>query len=254
MNRSITKFITAFVVSFACSADCVAGPWGKAIREGIEAVAKRSGKAGREGAEAAAEKSAGRMSANAGREGLEHGGALVVRTGDDLAGPIVGKFGDDGARAMRALSPEGAERLATMSDELAAGGRGGDWMRLIADQGDIVTDWLWERRGSVAVGTVATAVLLQPEEFLQASERIATTTINAAGQHIAGPIVKSAASGIPWALLLTVVIGGGALWVLAKVQMAALRRRLFVHGIELLTSSGGNGRRPQGAGDVVKEM
>jgi hypothetical protein len=233
MITKTTTLAAALAVVLACSAECAAGPWGKVIRETVEALSKKSGKAAREGVEAAAEKGASRVGAKT----ASRGGALIVRASDDVARPIVGRFGDDGARALNSLSPLGAQRLAAMSDELAASGRGGDWMKLIAQRGDEVTDWLWKRRGSVAVGTVATAILLQPEEFIQASERVATTTINAAGEHVAGPIVRSAASGIPWALVWFVVIGGAAC-VLAKVRFAALGHRLIVGGIQARTGVG----------------
>jgi hypothetical protein len=233
MITKMTMSVAALAIVLACSAECAAGPWGKVIRETVEALSKKSGKAAREGAEAAAEKGASRVGAQA----ASRGGALIVRASDDVARPIVARFGDDGARALNSLSPTGAQRLAAMSDDLAAGGRGRDWMRLIAQRGDEVTDWLWQRRGSVAVGTVATAILLQPEEFLQASERVASSAINAAGEHVAGPIVRSAASGIPWALVWFVVIGG-VVWALAKVRLATLRHRLIVGGIQTLTSVG----------------
>jgi hypothetical protein len=234
MQSATIKFVSALAVFLACSAECKAGPWGKVIREAVEVVTKKSGKAAREGVEAATKKGASRVGAKA----ASRGGALLVRGSDDVAARVVGRFGDDGVRALNSLSPTGAKRLAMMSDDLAGSGRGRDWMRIIAQRGDEATDWLWQRRGSVAVGTVATAVLLQPEEFIEASERVATTTINAAGEHIAGPIVNSAASAIPWALVWIIVIGAAALWVLAKKRFAELRRRLFDAGIQALTSVG----------------
>lgn len=213
MNSLTLRVMTLGILIAAVSTPCCAGVWSKALREGAEALLKRSGKVVREGTEESLKHTAARRAL---REGLEAAteqgvartgrvaGTLVARFGDDVARPILGKFGDDGARALGSLSPTGARRLATMADELAAGGRGGDWMRLIAQRGDEVTDWLWKRRGGVAVGTVAAAVLVQPEEFIQATERVAA------------PFVDRAAAAIPWAGLWTLAILGGGFWFAMK--------------------------------------
>jgi len=231
-----------------CSAECDAGPWGKALREGAEALVKRSGKLAREGAEeglesaaarkalregleAATEKVAGRIGGKVVREASRKAGALVVRVSDDVARPIVGKFGDDGARALGSVSTRGAKRLAAMADELEACGRGRDWMRLVAERGDEVTEWLWKRRRSVAIGTIATAVVLQPEEFVQASERVATSTI----QYVAAPIAERAATAIPWGVLWTIAILGGGCWLVAKRGLARLRHELVSGSIRAVT-------------------
>jgi hypothetical protein len=224
---------------------CEAGPWGKVFREALEALSKGTGKAAREGAEEGVEQAAARHTLREGletiaesgsrriggkavREAGQSGGALALRHGDEIAGPIVAKFGDDGAHALNALSTTGAQRLATMADDLASSGRGRDWMRLVAQRGDEVTDWLWRRRGSVAVGTAATAIVLQPEEFLHAAEHVATSAIGAAGEHVAGPLVRNAAAGIPWGALWTIAIVVAVWWFLSR-RLARLSGQM-VHG------------------------
>jgi hypothetical protein len=177
------------------TSSCVAGPWSKVIREAAEAVGKRTGVMAKEGAE----------------EGVKRTGALVVRYGDDVARPVLSTFGDDGARALNALSPTGAKRLSAMADDLASSGRGEDWMKLIAQRGDEVTDWLWRKRGGVAVGTAAMAVLLQPEEFIQATEHVATATI-------AGTVAV-----LPWRLIWMTVLLSGFAWFASKRGL----RRMF---------------------------
>jgi hypothetical protein len=213
MKSNLMRLAMVMGLVVAAEGYCHAGVWSKAIREAIEAVAKRSGKLAREGVEEGAERAASRRAL---REGLEVAtgkagrlsGALVARYGDDVARPVISNFGDDGARALGSLTPVGAKRLATMADELAAGGRGGDWMRLIAQRGDEVTDWLWRRRGAVAVGTVATAVLLEPEEFIKATERVAA------------PFAERAAAAVPWAALWTVALLCGGIWLVTKRKLA----------------------------------
>ena len=252
MYATCMRLTTAMVVALGCAGEAHAGPWGKAVREGIEVIGKRTSKIVGQGAEqgierAAARKTvregleaagarAARLGGKAAREGSGKTGGLMVRISDDVAAPIVGKFGDDGTRALGSLSSKGSERLAVMADDLAVSGRGRDWMKLIAERGDEVTDWLWQRRGGVAVGTIATAVLLQPEEFLHASEHVATTTINAAGEHLVGPVVRTAAAGIPWGIIWTIVIVAGVCWLTATRQLARLRRQMVIGAVETLAS------------------
>ena len=111
-----------------------------------------------------------------------------------------------------------------MTDDLAASGRGKDWMKLISERGDEVMAWLWKRRGSVAVGTVAAAVVLQPEEFLRASEHVAASAMEAAGthvlqpliaqgaRHIAAPMAERAAEAIPWRTIWLMALVGLIPW------------------------------------------
>jgi hypothetical protein len=229
-----------------------ASKW-KVLREGIESLGKQSGKALQEGAEAAAKRSAARKSL---LEGLESGagkagstvvrqagkdvGALAAKFGARVTTPVVGKFGDDGARALASLSTTGGERLASIADELASSGRGKDWMKLIAARGDEVMEWLWKHKGSVAIGTAATAVALQPEEFLRASEHVATAVLDSAGKHvfepliaqgakhIAGPMAERAAAAIPWHTIALMALAGLIPWWIFKGR---LTKHMLLNGL-----------------------
>ena len=100
-----------------------ASKW-KALREGFEALTKKSGSVLREGAEEGAKRSASRRALLEGletsaekagsriggavaREAGKDAGALAARFGQHVAAPVVGKFGDDGARALSSLSTAG---------------------------------------------------------------------------------------------------------------------------------------------------
>lgn len=217
MKFIVTTLSIVFAIASVGASAASAGIVSKILRE---ATGGGAGRAAREGLESVAGKSV--------RHGARQGGKAVARVSDDLAAPIVAKFGDDGARAVASLSPAGAKRLATMSDELVAGGCAKEWLGLIAQHGDVAIEWLWERRSSVAVGTLATVALLQPEEFIKATESVATTSINAAGQHVAGPIIGSAAAAFPWTLLWLVVIGLAAAWLVAKKSLTAVFQSLLL--------------------------
>ena len=97
---------------------------------------------------------------------------------------------------------------------------------MIGESGDAVATFLWERKLSVGVAAAATAVVLAPHDFLQASEGVLTSTISAAGkhvmeplitqtaQHVAGPmateVTKQAAANFPWTLAWCVIFTGFA--------------------------------------------
>ncbi len=204
------------------------------LREGVEFAGKRvsqgaaktSSKAGQKAVKASARMPAKASARSAGRLADDAAGA-VGRTGaavSDEAGMALSKsFGAAGVRASGSLSNEAAGRLVLMSDELAASGRQADWLSLIAERGDQVVQWLWTRRGSIAVGTAATAVVLAPEDFVHAAENFASGTVEAVGEHLVEPLITESAAhlveplaaqaasaavhSVPWNWLW----GGGAL-------------------------------------------
>lgn len=202
--------------------------------EGAESAAKAASKLGREAVEVgaktplkAAVKTAGRTTAEstarvAGKTAVQEGASVS-------ADALTKQFGPAGAKAAAALSEESAARLVAVSDELAASGQASQWLSLIADSGNVAVDWLWERRGSIAVGTTATAVLLAPKEFVQASQEFASDSVNAAGkyvfeplisesaEHVAEPLAKNASvmatgGGVPWMWLIGWTVALAVLW------------------------------------------
>ncbi|MBC7818251.1 MAG: hypothetical protein IAG10_15300 [Planctomycetaceae bacterium] len=184
--------------------------FGRLVKEGLEAAGKKAlgktaSKASQAGAEELLKKGSsatlrvvGRESAEAAakRTGLvvlghtDDAVKAVAKHGSAIATPLVSSFGDDGAKALMNLSSTNARRMAIVADELAAGGRGADWMRVLAEKGDLAAEWVWSRKGTLALATVATAFLANPEPFLQAGEQVATTAIETAGEHVARPLIE----------------------------------------------------------------
>lgn len=187
---------------------------GRVIKEGVEVVAKKA--AGRSAAEASQEgaeqllkrassvtiREAGQESVAAAAKGI---GSVAIRQSDDaaraigmhgsaIATPLIQGFGDDGARAISNLSPDNARRMAILADDLAAGGRGPDWMRLLAEKGDIAADWIWKNKGTITIATTATAFLANPEPFLHAGELVASKGIETAGRDVARPLIQDIAA------------------------------------------------------------
>jgi hypothetical protein len=182
---------------------------GKVLREGAEAVSQ---KVFRESAEAGAQKAAQQASRVAARKTLQESGEallrksasglgdnaarLAARHGDAVVAPLVGKFGDDAAQALGKLSPRQARRLALVGEELAATGRGADWLRVIAEKGDVAADWVWANKGSLALTTVGVAFLADPDAFLSSGERLATTAVVTAGHEVARPLIEESAKHV----------------------------------------------------------
>lgn len=184
--------------------------FGRLVKEGLEAAGKKAfgktaSKASHETAEELLKKGSSATLRVAGRESAEaaakRAGLVVLGESDEavkavgkhgsvIAGPLIGSFGDDGAKALTNLSSTNARRMAIVADELAAGGRGADWMRVLAAKGDVAADWIWKHKGTLVGATVATAFLANPEPFLQAGEQVASKGIETAGEHVARPLIE----------------------------------------------------------------
>jgi hypothetical protein len=104
--------------------------------------------------------------------------------------------------------------MAMLSDELAAAGRGGDWMRVLAANGDIAAEWVWKNRGTIGVATAASAFLANPEAFLTAGEHVAVKTVEAITEHVARPLVEEV---VAKPALAVAEAAGSQLWLLAPL-------------------------------------
>lgn len=187
---------------------------GRLVREGVEAAAKKAlGSTAKEATQEAAEqvlkRAASKAIREAGQESVEaaakKAGTAILRHSDDVvratglhgaavAAPLVNSFGDDGAHALLKLSPASARRMAMLSDDFAAAGRGADWMKVIAEKGDVAADWIWKNKGALTVAATATAFLANPDPFLQAGETVVATGIETAGEHVARPLIEETVS------------------------------------------------------------
>lgn len=208
--------IMALCLAIALRSTPAKAQFGRLLKEGLEAAGKKAfgktaSKASHEGAEELLKKGstatirvAGRESAEAAakRTGLvvmgqaDEAVKAVGKHGSAIAGPLIGHFGDDGAKALMKLSPTNARRMAIVADELAVGGRGADWMRVLAEKGDVAADWIWRNKGTLAVATAATAFLANPEPFLHAGEQVAVTGIETAGEHVVRPLIEQTVGAV----------------------------------------------------------
>lgn len=208
--------ITALCLAVAFQSTHAKAQVGRLLKEGLEAAGKKAfgktaSKASQEGAEELLKKGSSATLRVVGRESAEtaakRAGLVVIgqtdeavkavgKHGSAIAGPLVNSFGDDGAKALMNLSSTNARRMAIVADELAAGGRGADWMRVLAEKGDVAADWIWKNKGTIAVATAATAFLANPEPFLQAGEQVVSTGIETAGEHVARPLIEQTVGSV----------------------------------------------------------
>ena len=183
---------------------------GRLAKEGVEAIGKRAfGRTAKEAVEEGAEavvKRAGTttakeigdetVKATAIRAGIsaakytDHVAHAVSIHGGSITAPLVKTFGDDGAKAAVKLSSVNASRMAIIAEDLAATGKGTEWMRVLAAKGDVCADWVWKNKKALAVGTVATAFLANPDAFLQAGESVVNRSVETAGAHVAQPLIQ----------------------------------------------------------------
>jgi len=142
--------------------------------------------------------------------------AIFVKYGDEaaeamikhpgIAEPIVEKFGLSAAKALRTVSGQNARRLGMMVDDgsLKVTGKADDLLNIVGRHGDRAADWVWRNKGSLAVATVATAFVTDPEPFLNGSVEI----VKVGGEAIVRPAAKQVAESINWNLFLVLAIAG----------------------------------------------
>jgi len=239
MNRKIQTIVAAALV-VAVTMKPADAQLGKLLREGAEYLGKKAAKVVKEGTEASLKQSdsiVSRAASTSSRSmvsgGIDAGKQVAVQAskgaiavGRNSADEILAHLGPAGVQSMQKLSPVGASRLADVSAELAKSPHKAEWLRLIGQSGDAVAEFLWKRKGAVAIATATTAVVLAPSDFVQASESVATSAISTVGskviqplitetaQHVAGPlakeVTKQAAANFPWTLAWCLSFGGVA--------------------------------------------
>lgn len=215
---------------------------GKAIWKGLGYVGRQVRRVVQEGAEGGLKKTgtqSGRTTSTAIGKAANSSGAVGKRAAMKAVSTMVApakivsrNLGTAGTQALTKLSPSGAAQLADVSAELARSPNRAEWMKMIAQYGDECAAFLWNRKGSVAVASMATAVMLQPDDFLQATGRLAESTVKTAGAHIVEPLInqtaehvahpvaaaiaQKAAASAPWgwlySLMSVAAISGAAWW------------------------------------------
>jgi hypothetical protein len=126
--------------------------------------------------------------------------ALVRHPG--LAEPLLVRSEAPAARALGALSPRHARRLAMRADEpwFARSGRATELLDVIGRHGDRALEFVWKHMAVLAGGAALAAFLAHPEPYLDGVVRLAGTAAGAAAAP-ATEAAREAARATNWTLL-----------------------------------------------------
>lgn len=148
------------------------------------------------------------------------GMAIFVKYGDDgaeammkhkgIATPFIESTGESGVRALNAVGPSQGRRLVNLVDDgvIVPGQQSGDLLDVVGRHGDRAAEFIWKNKGALAVGSVLTAFLVNPEPFIEG----VMTLPNTALETIA-PLVN-------WTLVIILgIVGLGAyLWFTGRIK------------------------------------
>lgn len=151
------------------------------------------------------------------------GMALFARYGDEaaeimmkhkgIASDLLTSFGENGVKALGAVSPRNGRRLAILakSDANVSG-----LLDVIARHGDPAMDFVWRNKGALAVGTTLTAFLANPEPFINGTSQLVDT----AARNVVKPVVQETAQAVSMLIwtLLVLVIGTSAAGVFLAIK------------------------------------
>ena len=104
-----------------------------------------------------------------------------------------------------------------LEPELAASGQAGPLLKVVADEGDVAAEWIWNHKAAIATGVGATMLLTNTAAVLNSGATVTTAAIDAVGTNVVRPFTE----GIVWLFtrlaMLVAVIGAGtyALWLKA---------------------------------------
>jgi hypothetical protein len=207
----------------------------KAVRElGPQAMTA----AGKAGAQAPA---AVRAMARYGDDGVEwiakrpQNLEMAAKYGDDaveaivkhkeVAEPLVKELGEQGAKALKAVSPQQGRQLAMLAADpsTAAMVRNPQLLGVVSKYGDNAMNFIWRNKGALAVGTTLAAFLANPQPFIDGTAQLA----QAAGENFVKPMTEGIVGAIDWtviAILVLMTVGLGGVWRSYLKHRAALRK------------------------------
>jgi hypothetical protein len=145
--------------------------------------------------------------------------AIFVRHGDEAAEAMIKhpgvaeaaieKLGTPAATAIRTVSGQNARRIAMMVDDgsLVASGKAAEILEVVGRYGDRAADWVWRNKGFLAVATVATSFIADPEPFIDGTVEV----VKVGGETLVRPVAEEAGRAINWSLFgVTAVVSLGA--------------------------------------------
>jgi hypothetical protein len=133
------------------------------------------------------------------------------------------------SRAMAALAPRNARRLAMLAEDgtLARTGRWSELLAVIERHGDRAMDFVWRHKGALAVTAVIGAFLAEPETFLGGGRELVAGAAQEATQPIA--LMAGTAAGRWLGIARSVAVVGLAWLVLVPVLVVSARLVRHIH-------------------------
>jgi hypothetical protein len=184
-----------------------------------------AGKAARE----VAERLGRGLRGTAARRAARHVGDAARAVAPHLnAGMTLVPLARSSSRAMAALAPRDARRLAILAEDgtLARSGRWGELVAVIERHGDRAMDFVWRHKGALAVAAVLGTFLADPEAFLGGGREL----IGGAAQEAAQPIALIAGTAASrWMNIARSMVVVGLAWLVlvpALVVSARLLRQI----------------------------
>lgn len=123
----------------------------------------------------------------------------------EIAEPLIGKFGDSAALALKSVSSQNARRISMLDDagELSAIGRTTELLTVVGKYGDAAMEFIWKNKGALTVAATLTAFLSDPEPFINGTRDLAQTV----GTSLVQPIAQEVGKRTNWTLILLTMIG-----------------------------------------------
>lgn len=159
---------------------------------------------------------------------------LAAKYGDDaveaivkhkeVAEPLVKELGEQGAKALKAVSPQQGRQLAMLAADqsTAAMARNPQLLGVVSKYGDNAMNFIWKNKGALAVGTTLAAFVANPQPFIDGTAQLA----QAAGENFVKPMTEGIVGAIDWtviAILVVMTVGLGGVWRSYLKHRAALR-------------------------------
>lgn len=134
----------------------------------------------------------------------------IIKYGPDMMTPVIGKYGDDAARAMNKLSkPEAIELATKMADpafaKLAAPDK---LLGVVGKYGDNAMVFINKHWKALAVGTILIAFVNDPEPYLNGTKELIVGSADVVAKNIIKPVAEGMASGTNWTIFLGIVAVG----------------------------------------------
>jgi hypothetical protein len=144
----------------------------------------------------------------------DNAATALIRHGS-VGEKLIEGFGREGVDALARVTPQNGRRLAMLAGE---GTLKPELLSVVARHGDVACDFIWRNKGALAVGTTLVAFLASPGEFIDGTNKLATTVADSAVKPLAEvpkAVATEAAKNTNWTVVIVVcVIAAGLLYAL----------------------------------------